>query len=164
MDEAVAATDPAQQDALDAVIQKAQEVNVCITADATTFSNPASLRLLHFVSANWEDITRSVDSATQTVCGVTTSISPFVVVEPVSSVDTTPPVLSNVPAPTAPSRRPALTARWSPTPCPPPPTAWMARCPSPARRLRARPSVSAQPGSPARRPTPPATPPAPPST
>jgi len=37
-------------------------------------------RLLHYEGGVWKDITTSVDSATTTVCGVTTSFSPFTIV------------------------------------------------------------------------------------
>jgi hypothetical protein len=37
-------------------------------------------RLLHYEGGEWKDITTSVDTATTTVCGVTTSFSPFTIV------------------------------------------------------------------------------------
>ena len=36
-------------------------------------------RLLHYEGGEWKDITTSVDTATTTVCGVTTSFSPFTI-------------------------------------------------------------------------------------
>ena len=37
-------------------------------------------RILHYEGGEWKDITTSVDTATTTVCGVTTSFSPFTIV------------------------------------------------------------------------------------
>ncbi len=63
-------------------------VTICITYDPTTMSNPANepnLRLFHFevINSKWRDITiLPVNTITHTICGITSSLSPFVVAEP----------------------------------------------------------------------------------
>lgn len=54
-------------------------VEVCITYDETAYAPPeSSIRLLHFESGAWSDITTSRDENANRVCGSTTSFSPFV--------------------------------------------------------------------------------------
>ena len=62
-------------------------IQVCIDYGTTTFPSD-SLHLLHF-DGEWFDTTTSIDQATHTICGTTTSLSPFVVA---AQVDMTPPV------------------------------------------------------------------------
>jgi hypothetical protein len=53
-------------------------VEVCIIYDETAYAPPEStIRLLHFVGATWVDITTSLDTDANVVCGATTSFSPF---------------------------------------------------------------------------------------
>jgi hypothetical protein len=57
---------------------------VCINYDPAAMSNPLNeqnLKLFHFNGSAWQDITTSVNTATHTICGGTTSLSPFAVAE-----------------------------------------------------------------------------------
>ena len=58
-------------------------VQVCIQFSGIGFSDPSNLRLLHYdsASATWIDVTTSLDSGTQTICGATSSFSPFAIVQ-----------------------------------------------------------------------------------
>jgi hypothetical protein len=44
------------------------------------------MRLFHYVSGGWVDITTSLNLATDVICGVTTSLSPFALFEPSETV------------------------------------------------------------------------------
>lgn len=55
-------------------------VIVCITYTAQ-YSNPSSLRLLHYESGTWVDITTSNNTTTHTICGQANSLSPFVIAQ-----------------------------------------------------------------------------------
>ncbi len=59
-------------------------VTVCINTAGISFPGPQNLRLFHFAGSTWTDITTSVTGTT--VCGTTTSLSPFAVVNPVPIV------------------------------------------------------------------------------
>jgi hypothetical protein len=61
-------------------------VDVCIDYASIAFSNEASLRLLHFDGAVFADVTTSLDTASNVICGRTATLSPFVVVERAQSV------------------------------------------------------------------------------
>jgi hypothetical protein len=57
-------------------------VTVCIQYPDTAYQvNEADLKLLHFNGTVWEDITSSLNIQTNTVCGISGSLSPFVVAE-----------------------------------------------------------------------------------
>jgi Tol biopolymer transport system component len=57
-------------------------VTVCVQYPDTAYQvDEANLKLLHFDGAAWVDITTSANLQTNTVCGVTSSLSPFVVAE-----------------------------------------------------------------------------------
>jgi hypothetical protein len=60
-------------------------ITLCVPYDPTAYPDPSLVRLLHWNGASWDDVTSSVDSATATVCGSTTSLSPFVVAQRVSA-------------------------------------------------------------------------------
>jgi hypothetical protein len=63
-------------------------IQVCIHYDEANFSVPeASLRVLHYNGASWVDITTSLDTNANILCGTTTSLSPFAIAEPVGSTD-----------------------------------------------------------------------------
>lgn len=51
------------------------DITICINYAGITF--PGSPRLFHFENGAWVDRTTSVDTVTQTVCGVVSSLSPF---------------------------------------------------------------------------------------
>src|SRR5206468_952246 len=58
-------------------------VTVCTNYTGIAFDNEASLKLSHFVDPNWVDATPvSLDTATHTICGSVTSLSPFAIFEP----------------------------------------------------------------------------------
>ena len=57
-------------------------VTVCVQYPDTAYQvNEANLKLLHFDGTAWVDITTSINVQTNTVCGVTNSLSPFLVAE-----------------------------------------------------------------------------------
>lgn len=55
-------------------------VTLCFTP--TAGSVDSSTKLLHYQSGAWADVTTSVDTATDSVCGSVTSLSPFAIVDP----------------------------------------------------------------------------------
>jgi len=57
---------------------------VCINYSGVSFANQSAIRLYHFANGSWVDITTSVNPAAQTVCGNTSSFSPFALFEPTS--------------------------------------------------------------------------------
>ena len=61
-------------------------VDVCIDYTGIAFGNEASLRLLHFDGAVFADVTTSLNTVTNVICGRSDTLSPFVVVERVQSV------------------------------------------------------------------------------
>jgi hypothetical protein len=58
-------------------------VTVCINYSSASYNNENTLRLWHLnTSTNlWEDITTTLDTTNKVICGQTTSLSPFVVME-----------------------------------------------------------------------------------
>jgi hypothetical protein len=54
-------------------------ITLCFSYAGVHFGN-ATPRLFHFENNVWVDITTSVDEASQTICGATTTLSPFAVV------------------------------------------------------------------------------------
>src|SRR5439155_21016656 len=57
-------------------------VTVCIHYSGIAFDNVNALRLMHFEGAGFVDVTFSLDTTAQVLCGRTASLSPFVIVEP----------------------------------------------------------------------------------
>ena len=60
------------------------QIEVCISYAGVAFNDPSGVRLYHFDAAGpgWVDITNPpIDTLNQIVCGLTTSLSPFVLVE-----------------------------------------------------------------------------------
>lgn len=66
-------------------------VTVCISYGGATFANESALRLLHFGDNGWEDVTTSLDTGADIICGRVSSLSPFAVVGP---ADDSPPVIA----------------------------------------------------------------------
>jgi hypothetical protein len=60
-------------------------ITVCLPYDPTANPDPSLVRLLHWNGTSWDDVTTSADPATATVCGTTTSLSPFIVAKRVSA-------------------------------------------------------------------------------
>jgi hypothetical protein len=59
-------------------------ITVCIHYDETqVHGQESNLRLRHDGGNGWEDVTTSLDTTANIICGVTTSVSPFAVVEPI---------------------------------------------------------------------------------
>lgn len=56
-------------------------INICIDYTGTSYSSEANARLLHFTGSGWEDITSSLNIEDNIICGLTTSLSPFTIVE-----------------------------------------------------------------------------------
>ena len=68
------------------------DLTVCIRYDETQVAGPeADLKLMHYVDEGFVDITTSVDTANDIICGKTTHLSTFVVAEPVATATPTPP-------------------------------------------------------------------------
>ena len=56
-------------------------VTVCINYTGTQFGNENNLKLLHYENGTWANITTSLNTTTNVICGATTSLSPFAVLE-----------------------------------------------------------------------------------
>lgn len=61
----------------------AGNVTVTIIYDPSKVTNENALKLLHYESGNWTDVTTSLDTANNTISGTVSSLSPFVIVEPI---------------------------------------------------------------------------------
>src|SRR5262249_36135842 len=59
----------------------AGSVQVCRSYAGIAFGNEANLKLLHFDGSLYADVTTSLDTSANVICGLTTSLSPFVVAE-----------------------------------------------------------------------------------
>jgi len=57
-------------------------ITVCFTDDNTQFSRENALKLFHYSSSAWTNVTTTLDTTGNVICGTTTSLSTFVVVEP----------------------------------------------------------------------------------
>ena len=69
-------------------------IQVCINYTGVSYGNEANLRLFHRLpDGAWEDITSSLDTANDVICGLTASLSPFVIAYP---EDATPPTITLV--------------------------------------------------------------------
>ena len=54
---------------------------MCINYAGASYPNERKLRLLHNANGTWIDITTSLDVVTKTICGTTSSFSPFIVAQ-----------------------------------------------------------------------------------
>ena len=70
----------------------APPVIVCITYNPAQYSDPSSLRLLHYENSTWVDVTTSNDLTNYRICGEVSSLSPFVVAQRIDN----PPVIAAV--------------------------------------------------------------------
>ena len=62
-------------------------VEICIAYDPSdVVGNESDLALVHYDGAEWIDVTTSIDEVSNIICGTTTSLSPFAIAEPTSSV------------------------------------------------------------------------------
>jgi hypothetical protein len=59
------------------------DIEVCFSYAGISFENEATLQLYHYDSTipGWDPITSSLNTETQVICGLTSSLSPFVIVE-----------------------------------------------------------------------------------
>ena len=59
-------------------------VTICISYAGVSYADETTLRFYHYDSTipGWDDITVSVDTVNDEICGETNSLSPFVIVEP----------------------------------------------------------------------------------
>jgi len=55
---------------------------MCINYSGISFIDESQLRLFHFEGSAWVDSTVSLNPTTNIICGVVSSFSPFVIVEP----------------------------------------------------------------------------------
>jgi len=58
-------------------------VTITIIYDPSKVTNEIALKLLHYESGNWTDVTTSLDIANNTISGTVSNLSPFVIVEPI---------------------------------------------------------------------------------
>lgn len=56
-----------------------QIVTLCFPYDPAQYSNPSQAQLLHFENGLWVNITSSIDTNQNIVCGQTSTLSPFIV-------------------------------------------------------------------------------------
>ena len=56
-------------------------IQLCFTWQEGQFVNDNNVQLFHYENGAWQNVTTSLNAATQTVCGQVTSLSPFGVVE-----------------------------------------------------------------------------------
>ena len=58
-------------------------IEICMEYDPlNVLSDEADLSLQHYTGADWEDITTSVDTLNNIICGVSTTLSPFIIAQP----------------------------------------------------------------------------------
>jgi uncharacterized repeat protein (TIGR03803 family) len=68
-------------------------IEICVAYAGSDLGDEGSLRLMHFVNAEWEDVTTYVDTQNNLVCGLASSLSPFAIAVPTATtlaVTTTP--------------------------------------------------------------------------
>ena len=58
-------------------------ITICVPYNPISYADPSKVRLYHYDNGAWIDITSSVSAAAKTVCGTTSSLSPFVVGQPI---------------------------------------------------------------------------------
>jgi len=59
----------------------AGQIGVCINYTGVSFFDEAALRFFHFEGGAWVDITTSLNTQTNVICGSTNSLSPFAIFE-----------------------------------------------------------------------------------
>jgi hypothetical protein len=60
-------------------------IEVCINYSGISYTDESQLKLLHFEDDLWADRTTSLDTDADIICGSVTSLSPFIVAEPVTT-------------------------------------------------------------------------------
>ena len=61
---------------------------VCLDYDEANYSSELRLRLFHYNGSGWNNITTSLDTTANIICGNTTSFSPFIIAEELSTAVT----------------------------------------------------------------------------
>ena len=56
-------------------------IEVCINYSNVSYVNESTIQLLHFENGAWVDVTTSLDTSNDIVCGLVTNLSPFIVAE-----------------------------------------------------------------------------------
>ena len=56
-------------------------VTLCFNYSGASYGNENNLKLLHYENGSWTDVTTSLDTANNIICGSVTSLSPFLVAE-----------------------------------------------------------------------------------
>jgi hypothetical protein len=56
-------------------------VELCFDYSGASYGNESKLKLLHFEDGEWIDVTTSLDTENDMICGAVTSLSPFLVAE-----------------------------------------------------------------------------------
>jgi hypothetical protein len=87
-------TDPPAYFDIDTTAQYTPPVQVCIDYSGMNVTNEDNLKLMHWNGTNWEDVTTSLDTVNDIICGEVTTLSVFTMV-----VDTTPPSVAMVSPP-----------------------------------------------------------------
>ena len=67
-------------------------VTVCVNYGRIAMADESTIRLSHFEDPDWIDVTVSLDTANDVVCGLVTSLSPFVILEAAAQPPPTPSV------------------------------------------------------------------------
>jgi hypothetical protein len=68
---------------------------VCVSYSPTSFTNPSNVRLLHYQSGAWVDVTTSLDTVHSIVCGSVSSFSPFVAAQAMYAAQVQQPINSD---------------------------------------------------------------------
>ncbi|MCB9884434.1 MAG: right-handed parallel beta-helix repeat-containing protein [Planctomycetes bacterium] len=70
-------------------------IEICIDYDENGIADESALRLMHYEGGTWVDVTTSLDTDANRICGETSSLSPFaIVLRPPVSISATHPVIS----------------------------------------------------------------------
>lgn len=64
-------------------------IQLCINYTGVSFADEAGLRLFHFEGGGWVDVTMSLDTGADIICGNVTSLSPFAIFQSVIPPQTT---------------------------------------------------------------------------
>jgi ELWxxDGT repeat protein len=59
-------------------------IEVCIDYSGIAYADESALKLFHYESGAWVDVTTSLNTTTDVICGEVTSLSPFAIFEPVT--------------------------------------------------------------------------------
>ena len=75
--------DPPQYFQIETTASFSGQIEICIPYEDDAFSDESTARLLHYADppGAWEDITSSLDTGANILCGLTDSLSPFALVE-----------------------------------------------------------------------------------